>query len=47
MDLLSENEKPLGATYFLMSEENVKKEIAKPWISFGSDEASQRRKAFF
>ena len=24
-----------------MSEENVKKELAKPWISFGSDEASQ------
>src|SRR6184192_510699 len=41
MDLLVENEKPIGATYFLMSEENVKKEIAKPWISFGSDEASQ------
>src|SRR5438046_5749 len=35
MDLLSENEKPIGATYFLMSEENVKKEIAKQWISFG------------
>ena len=24
-----------------MSEENMKKEIAKPWVSFGSDEASQ------
>jgi N-acyl-D-amino-acid deacylase len=24
-----------------MSEENVKKEITKPWVSFGSDEASQ------
>lgn len=47
MDLLSENEKPLGATYFLMSEENVKKEIAKPWISFGSDEASQAPEGIF
>ena len=47
MDLLSENEKPIGATYFLMSEENVKKEIAKPWISFGSDEASQAPEGIF
>ena len=47
MDMLSENEKPIGATYFLMSEENVKKEIAKPWISFGSDEASQAPEDIF
>jgi N-acyl-D-amino-acid deacylase len=47
MELLSENEKPIGATYFLMSEENVKKEIAKPWISFGSDEASQAPEGVF
>src|SRR5437773_787199 len=47
MDLLVENEKPIGATYFLMSEENVKKEIAKPWISFGSDEASQAPEGVF
>jgi N-acyl-D-aspartate/D-glutamate deacylase len=47
MDLLSENEKPIGATYFLMSEENVQKEIAKPWISFGSDEASQAPEDIF
>jgi N-acyl-D-aspartate/D-glutamate deacylase len=47
MDLLSENEKPIGATYFLMSEENVRKEITKPWISFGSDEASQAPEGVF
>src|SRR5438067_7001091 len=47
MDLLVENEKPIGATYFLMSEENVKKEIAQPWISFGSDEASQAPEGVF
>ncbi len=47
MDLLVENEKPIGATYFLMSEENVKKEIARPWISFGSDEASQAPEGIF
>ena len=30
-----------------MSEENVKKEIAQPWISFGSDEASQAPEGVF
>ena len=41
MDLVSEDESGIGTLYFLMSEENLKKEIATPWISFGSDEASQ------
>src|SRR5213076_2358184 len=41
MDLISEDESRVDTIYFLMSEENVKKEIAKPWVSFGSDEASQ------
>ena len=41
MDLIGEDESRIGTVYFLMSEENVKKELAKPWISFGSDEASQ------
>jgi N-acyl-D-amino-acid deacylase len=47
MDLLVENEKRIGAMYFLMSEENLKKEMAKPWISFGSDEASQAPEGVF
>ena len=47
MDLLSENEARIGAMYFLMSEDNVKKEIARPWISFGSDEASQAPEGMF
>ncbi|HEV2096912.1 MAG TPA: D-aminoacylase, partial [Chthoniobacterales bacterium] len=41
MDLISEDESRIDTIYFLMSEENVKQELAKPWISFGSDEASQ------
>src|SRR5438067_2010251 len=41
MDLIAEDESRIDTIYFLMSEENVKKEIVKPWISFGSDEASQ------
>jgi N-acyl-D-amino-acid deacylase len=41
MDLIAEDESRIETIYFLMSEENVKKEIVKPWVSFGSDEASQ------
>jgi N-acyl-D-amino-acid deacylase len=41
MDLIAEDESRIDSIYFLMSEENVRKELAKPWISFGSDEASQ------
>ncbi|MGC2627112.1 MAG: amidohydrolase family protein, partial [Candidatus Udaeobacter sp.] len=41
MDLIAEDESRISAVYFVMSEENVKKELRKPWISFDSDEASQ------
>jgi N-acyl-D-amino-acid deacylase len=41
MDLISEDESRIGTVYYVMSEENVKKQLRKPWISFGSDEASQ------
>jgi N-acyl-D-amino-acid deacylase len=47
MDLVAEDESRIGTIYYLMSEENVKKEIAKPWISFGSDEASQAPEGVF
>ena len=47
MDLIAEDESRIDAIYFLMSEENVKKELAKPWISFGSDEASQAPQGVF
>jgi N-acyl-D-amino-acid deacylase len=47
MDLISEDESRIGTIYFVMSEENVKKELAKPWISFGSDEASQAPEGVF
>src|SRR4029453_6891177 len=41
MDLIAEDEYRITTIYFVMSEENIRKEIAKPWVSFGSDEASQ------
>jgi N-acyl-D-amino-acid deacylase len=47
MDLIAEDESRIDTIYFLMSEENVKKEIARPWISFGSDEASQAPEGVF
>ena len=47
MDLISEDESRIGTIYYLMSEENVKKELARPWISFGSDEASQAPEGVF
>src|SRR5207248_11510573 len=37
----AEDESRIGTIYHIISEENVKKELKKPWISFGSDEASQ------
>ena len=40
MDLVIEDDSRVGTVYFLMSEENIKKQIALPWLSFGSDEAS-------
>ena len=40
MDLVLEDRSRIGTIYFLMSEDNVKKEIRQPWVSFGSDAAS-------
>ena len=40
MDLVIDDDSRVGTIYFLMAEENVRKQIALPWVSFGSDEAS-------
>nr|BAL52764.1 D-aminoacylase [uncultured Acidobacteriota bacterium] len=37
IDLVIEDDSRVDTVYFLMSEENVKKQIALPWVSFGSD----------
>jgi N-acyl-D-amino-acid deacylase len=37
MDLVIEDGSRVGAIYFLMSEENLRRQIALPWMSFGSD----------
>ncbi len=40
MDLLLEDRSRIGTIYFMMSEDNIKKQIRQPWVSFGSDAAS-------
>jgi len=47
MDLIAEDESRIGSIYFMISEDNIKKELTKPWISFGSDEASQAPEGVF
>ena len=40
MNLVLEDHSRVGTVYFMISEENIRKEIALPWVSFGSDAAS-------
>ncbi len=47
LDLLVEDESRIDTVYFLMAEENVRKLIPLPWVSFGSDEAAQAPEGVF
>ena len=47
MDLVVEDGSRVQVVYFLMSEENVKKEIQLPWVSFGSDASSMSAEGVF
>ena len=40
MDLIVQDNSRIECVYFSISEDNVRKQIQVPWISFGSDEAS-------
>lgn len=40
MDLVYEDRSRVGTVYFMMSEENIKKQLRQPWVSLGSDAAS-------
>jgi N-acyl-D-amino-acid deacylase len=40
MNLVLEDRSRVGTVYFLMSEDNLRRQIALPWMSFGSDAAS-------
>ena len=47
IDLVIEDGSRVGVAYFLMSEDNVRKEVALPWMSFGSDEAAPAPEGVF
>jgi N-acyl-D-amino-acid deacylase len=40
MNLVLEDRSRVGTVYFMMSEENVTRQIRLPWVAFGSDAAS-------
>lgn len=40
MDRMLEDRSRIGTIYFLMTEDNIRKQIRQPWVSFGSHAAS-------
>jgi N-acyl-D-amino-acid deacylase len=47
VDLVIENGARVDVAYFLMSEDNVRREVALPWVSFGSDEQAPAPEGVF
>jgi N-acyl-D-amino-acid deacylase len=47
MDLVVEDSSRVDVVYFLMSEENVQRQIALPWMTFGSDAGSMATEGVF
>jgi len=47
IDLVIADHSRVEVIYFLMSEDNVKKEITLPWMAYGSDEASMAPEGVF
>jgi N-acyl-D-amino-acid deacylase len=47
MDLVVEDGTRIQVAYFSMSEANVRREVALPWMSFGSDASSQAPEGVF
>lgn len=47
MDLVVEDGSRVGTVYFLMSEENIRKKIAQPWMAFDSDAESMAPEGVF
>jgi len=47
MDLVVEDDSNVGAIYFLMSEDNVSKQLKLPWVSLGSDAESPATEGVF
>jgi N-acyl-D-amino-acid deacylase len=47
IDLVIQNGADVSTVYFLMSDENVRRQIALPWVSFGSDGQSMAPEGVF
>jgi len=47
LDLMLEDQSRVGTVYFLMDENNIKKQIRLPWVSFGSDAESAAPEGVF
>jgi N-acyl-D-amino-acid deacylase len=47
LDLLVEDDNNVGALYFAMAEDDVRKVLSLPWVSFCSDEESQAPEGIF
>ncbi|MEK7833860.1 MAG: D-aminoacylase, partial [Acidobacteriota bacterium] len=47
MNLVVEDQSRVGTVYFMMDEENLKKQIRLPWVSFGSDGGSMAAEGVF
>jgi N-acyl-D-amino-acid deacylase len=47
MDLVVGDDSRVGTIYFLMSEDNIRKQVVLPWVSFGSDEESSAPEGVF
>lgn len=47
IDLVIEDGSRIGTIYFLMADDNLRKQIAQPWVSFGSDAESSAPEGVF
>jgi len=47
MDLVVQDDSRVGTVYFLMSEENIKKQLTLPWLMFDSDAGSMAPEGVF
>lgn len=47
MDLIIEDSTRVGVAYFMIDEDNIRKQIQLPWLSFGSDEGSYTTEGVF
>jgi N-acyl-D-amino-acid deacylase len=47
IDLVIKDGSRVGVAYFMMSEANIRREVALPWMSFGSDQAAPAPEGVF